>query len=644
MNSIFEYVNLEKIEDKQVVCFGCREAKAFAVRLLEQNICFDYFLFLGDDKYNLPHMLNKQVISIEQLKFLENYVVVAPYNELQHAYQLLSGLDLENNIIEIERLQSKLLSTSNLVIYGTGGRAKRIYREINEYVEVKYFCDSNADKAGSYFEDKLIIHAIALSDLPRDTCVIIGSTYYDEINSTVLQQGIDRNRIFYVEYDLTIFPDNEHSITYKLKSVIDLIRDYKNKELILYGQKNIVYKMSEILLNLGMNVNKIIERDKLEEDGTICSLAYCDMQNVICVIVDKYSAYTHDLLEGIGLSESQYAWVENYSSFNFTCTDRIYKSVLDPHLGHAHISSNEEYPGFIKYECINSESTNPVVILALGGSTTSAYGVRQKPWSEYLSEILIKNSIEHIIYCGGTDSYTASQELIKLIRDGLWLKPDYVISYGGINNMSILSKTPFVHYYQKEFYDGVVKSITSSHWGAMRGVNYGVEPDCDNFKYWFIQIKMMNAICEEFGIGYKAFLQPILYSKERIDSKDADLDIVFLNGCGFLSEYSSGKLVSLSMDETDYAYKLYKSALHFRNMAKKVYESWFCDLSDLFDGQSGIYIDPCHVCGKGNKMIAEKIYGTIKGELKKRNLKFYNNVPHFDENILDVKEEVGCIY
>lgn len=616
MNSIYEYINLEKIKGKEVVCFGCLDAKEFAVRLLEQDISFDYFLFLGDEKFILPQMMNKQIISINELMLLENYVVIVSYNELKHAYQVLGELELDDKIIQIEKIKEELFNTSNLVIYGTGERAKRIYKEISDFIEVTCFCDTSMDKAGSYFMDKLVIHASALSDLPNDTCVIIGSTYYNEIRSTVLQYGIDEKHIFCVEYDITIFPDKEHKMTYKLKAVLDLIHDYKDKSFIIYGQKNIVREMSNIFLNLGINVNETIERDEFQEDGTVCSLAYYNLHDVICVIVDAYSTYTHDLLEGLGLLETCYVWLENYSSFNFTCTDRLYKCVLDPHLGHAHISKNEEYPGFIKYKYSGSEDNKPIVILTLGGSTTSAYGVRQKPWSEYLSEILIEKGINHVLYCGGIDSYTASQELIKLIRDGIWLKPDYVISYSGINNMSILSKTPFVHYYQKEFYDSVVDSISPSHWGAMQGVNYGVEPCCDNFEYYFSQVKMMHAICGNLEIGYKAFLQPILYTKEKIDSNDTDLDIMFLMGYGFLADRTTGKLVSLSEGKTSYADKLYESAVHFRTMGKTIHQPWFCDLSDLFDGESGVYIDPCHVCGRGNKIIAEKIYQTIRDDLK----------------------------
>lgn len=618
MQSIYQYCNLEQIQNKQVVCFGCMEVQEFAFRLLEQEIHFDYFLCLDHKKYCLPHLMNKQIIDIEQLELLDNYVVVASYKELANAYQTLGGTGIEQHIVEIEKIQPLLTNASNLVIYGTGTRAGKVYESLNGYADVKMFCDSNKDKAGASFQEKKVIHVSELSEYPEDTCIIIGSTYFNEIKDTLHRYGVNEKYVFYAEYGLTLFSDDGYKVTYPAKSLLDLVRDCKNKQIIMYGENGIVKKISNIFSNLNIEVKESLGRNGFEEDGTIYSLAYYDLQDVICIMTDPYTSAAHDALEQVGLREMQLAWIENYNSFNVSCTDRVYNCVLDPHLGHAHIKDDEECPGFIKYENISFGDSAPFIILTLGGSTTSGYGVRQKPWSEWLSDMLTKKCINHVVYCGGTDSYTASQELVKLIRDGIWLKPDCVISYSGINNMSIFSKIPFVHYYQKELYDSLHQSLVSSHWGKMRGVNYGVQPDCDNFEFWFTQLKMMHAVCDSFGINYKAFLQPTLCSKKRLHAEDEDLDVMFLDGYGLTKENGKEKWICLRTEGADPYGKIIQNAISFRESAKKIEEPWFYDLSDLFDGIGGIYIDPCHVRREGNKMIAGKIYEAIQNDLKQR--------------------------
>ena len=40
------------------------------------------------------------------------------------------------------------------------------------------------------------------------------------------------------------------------------------------------------------------------------------------------------------------------------------------------------------------------------------------------------------------------------------------------------------------------------------------------------------------------------------------------------------------------------------------------DLSSVFDDVHDVYMDICHVCEKGNKIIADAIYDVIKNEIR----------------------------
>ncbi len=125
-----------------------------------------------------------------------------------------------------------------------------------------------------------------------------------------------------------------------------------------------------------------------------------------------------------------------------------------------------------------------------------------------------------------------------------------------------------------------------------------------------MQIKMMYAICNTLGIEYKAFLQPVLYNKKNIN--DSDIDVAILEG--FMLDISNKSLVAV--EATEKCIMLQKNAVYFRKMAESITEPWFYDLSDLFDNESRIYMDYCHVYEKGNKIIAKKIFEIIKYDIK----------------------------
>jgi hypothetical protein len=89
-------------------------------------------------------------------------------------------------------------------------------------------------------------------------------------------------------------------------------------------------------------------------------------------------------------------------------------------------------------------------IVCLGGSTTDPFLPRLKidleknysivangTWSEELSRMMEKEKIKGTVFCGGTSCYNVFDDLLKLLRDVLEIKPDIVISYGGVNDLGM---------------------------------------------------------------------------------------------------------------------------------------------------------------------------------------------------------------
>lgn len=123
----------------------------------------------------------------------------------------------------------------------------------------------------------------------------------------------------------------------------------------------------------------------------------------------------------------------------------------DVQLGYTRIfDGDENRAGFKIFR--RGDGVNPSLrILSLGGSTTDPLQANMVSWSEYLYLQLSKIFDDVEIICGGIASLTVSQELHKLIRDGLLFEPDIVISYSGVNDgvgMFYDKTYPFIQNYQ----------------------------------------------------------------------------------------------------------------------------------------------------------------------------------------------------
>lgn len=610
MRSVYQYIHLDQLRNKKIVCFGCdSKAIEFISRLIRQNIRVDYFSFWGEENYSSCNLLNRQILYVKQIKELDNFAIVTEMDNVSKARKVLEQYSLDKTLVEIERIQSELLEGSNNIVYGTGNTADWLYEKVNRYFDIMAFCDSNRDKSGTYFHQKPVIHCSELHDLSYNTNVIIASIYVDEIKSVLLELGIDENNI-YLELQNNIVPicmDSTHTIVYNLDDFIQLFRVCTGKEIVLYGRKNLVQTASEIFGYFGVEIKYSIE--SCNEYATIYSLLYHDMINTLCIIVDKFSEGVYEIVENMGL-KYKVKWLSECGQFAYTSLMNKY-CVLDPNLGYTYMCSNEKNTGFKKYEFLGGINKEPIVIMILGGSTsTSDYGVIERPWCECLSEVLAINNISHILYSGGIYGYTASQELIKLVRDGIWIKPNLVISYSGVNNMIYSSEdTPFVNNYQRTIFDSLKNQVVGPYGKTMKKVNYGEKLVSDQFEYWFTQETIMHNICCGFGIEFKGCLQPCLFSKIGIDFMDINTAVKLgftWNNTNKQFDIIEGKKIE------DYLIAVNQNATLFRSAGKEIDVSWFCDFSDLFDYQGDIYIDCCHVSEKGNQMIAYKMFEEFK--------------------------------
>lgn len=277
---------------------------------------------------------------------------------------------------------------------------------------------------------------------------------------------------------------------------------------------------------------------------------------------------------------------------------------LDPLLGYAHdaadyelLPENSEFSeGFLDY---NPKCSDCRHLVALGGSTTDGIIALQyyQNWPYALQNKLREQKVQ--VFNGGVGGFSTSQELFKLIRDGLMRKPTWVVSMDGVNETFRLDKYPYLTGYQYELYEAFknktgllpnLRYLFSQLYGKSDFIFHGSESHLKDYERWEKNIRMMHAICKEFNVEYVTFLQPI---------------------------YGVGRYVGTQQEIDNFKNRgtLYRETIkHFYEKAKEFCrQASYChDISHVFEPYEGkgkpIYFDPRHPNTYGNQIIADKVF------------------------------------
>ncbi len=291
-------------------------------------------------------------------------------------------------------------------------------------------------------------------------------------------------------------------------------------------------------------------------------------------------------------------------------------SAYDPILGYADnpAATTLDYnsqPGFTIYGK-GKDANQSLVIVTLGGSTTD--GNVPNIWVQALQEMMAAEGINVEVYNGGVAGYSSSQELFKLIRDVIPLKPDLIISYNGVNDLGLgdaVYKHPMVNNYQESIMNylvqeppplvlpNTIKVIQSMPWYANNkrnksAVNYGTIVNIPPEKTWYRNVRMMHAVAGEFNIPYVVVLQPALgvgkYGELNTSEKQ-----MFTNAQGYQAE----------------GYKTLLNAFYKAAQLDCKKLDYCENLVDVFAGQTGIYVDKMHVNDEGNRLVAGAIFDAL---------------------------------
>lgn len=285
---------------------------------------------------------------------------------------------------------------------------------------------------------------------------------------------------------------------------------------------------------------------------------------------------------------------------------RAVNTSIDPLLGFAYGSNDlpkrpneNRVPGFVVYGKQNEGSDKAFRVVTLGGSTTGP--LFEWNWPRQLYDQLDTMGVDAVIFNGGVNGYSSNQELLKLLRDVLPLEPHIVVSFTGINDLGFLhamQRHPMLHPYIDQIMKRVLRQqpSTRNSAGVISEVHYGQPVSVRPAEHWIRNLRLMQAICSEFGVRFLGLLQPTLgVGDYEMNDEEAQM----------LTDYDQqhrGKYLVECKEFYREALDLVKKCDYIENMV------------DVFRTQSAVYYDCRHPNRRGYEIIASEVIRRVQSK------------------------------
>lgn len=525
--------------------------------------------FVDDNTQNIKTFFHKPVYHAEQLQYEENIKILSVNGKPAKTARCECVLELHEEINKKE-----------VVIYGGGECGRRLNKYLETIgVHIKCFIDTDCNKIGSKIDGVSVYGKEILKKFPGevDIALVEAGKYWKEIDKTVLQMTTGMRR-FYVsgkaiidimEQVDEICIDSEKSITVQETGIVfmaSLEKIYPDKKFLVFGtDKLLLGKYIEVYKLLGYDeFNIATERELLQ------------IHNIDEYIILVQNMKEVDVLKKMGLSEGK-----NYVPIFSPDTICSREFCLDINLGHTYKSRL----GSFGLKTYGTDEIDDYKIVVLGNSTTECGRNYFPSWVQVLFE---KYLVEYRItlYNCAVGGYTSTQELIKLLRDGMQLKPNMIMSYSGVTD-SIFAK-----YNEKSTYTFPVVNGTFHKNADGKRIVSGLQSEGRSVDKWLFNMRCINAVAEMCGIEFIVFAQPALASKKH---------------------FTTDELTTLKMQKVIYPERVFTAVNEFRNampQIEKIY-TFIHDFSDIFDYKN-VYTDLSHVNAEGHQIIADRIWKEIE--------------------------------
>lgn len=519
-------------------------------------------------------ILNKQVYDVSRI--IDEDLIILTENECNQFFCPVEILDPDVNC-------------SDIVIWGAGKNGKTLAKYFHEKnVSISYFIDSDQNKIGKSIGQSVIYGIEEIENLSDKTSLIEASDNYIEMDIIMQRKAPHVECYRYIKSNKYFAP----AILMYFKEVIN------SRDVYIYGYNDYAKQVRNCLEILDFNFVGFLVHEKQYNDADHDhevwllpeEILYCDNYYIIIVSDEKELAVSKLISLGLRYS-ADFSPIETISYYLLYAR----KNMIDINLGHTY----QQKTGINGIDIYGKECLDNYKIAVLGGSTTDGTLFPFKSWPEIMFDQICNDKI--VVYNAGVSGYTSAQELIKLIRDIIRLKPNMIIVYDGYNDTSETNACPgryFEFTYLKQALDFAKKHMNRD-WDFIakdsgEEESKDVLPVVGNFENWLMNVEMMHAIAKDRGIKFYSFLQPMLSNKKLLTSAE--------EGIMFEIEKFQGLQQTVLMGK------------EFRRKIQDVVEShsYICDLSYLFDNYDDVYMDICHVRESANRIIATEILKRIE--------------------------------
>lgn len=524
------------------------------------------------DEWKGTTFWHRPVVALEEVDVFDSVICIPDTEELQRE-SMQGYVVCEHPVILNPEFDEK-----QAVIYGAGTIGRQVLHFLQSVgIEVLCFIDSDRAKVGSRIEDILIEESTYLNELPASAAIIEAGCFYKEIDRTVTENIGDKKRFYWDKLLLIKYIEG-----IGIHTILGIEQFPGISKFYLYGVSPEQIEKYEVVFGL-MDIQLKGVWDAATGLGkSVEDLLYEDDYLILVNGDAKEARKLAGKLGALGMCEGrEYTYLHSpaYRGRNLSINE-----ALDLNLGYTYIM-DKRHPGF---QVLGMDKESDYRIVLLGGSTTDGWLYEFKSWADFLYE---KCKGYHVtIFNGGISGYTSTQELVKLLRDGITLNPDMIIVYDGVNDA-------WGNYRHKPYSFTYLESVFLAAAGQeiLSQINNMYTDDREGFDIWIENVQMMHAIAQSRGIKFLSFLQPMLCSKKKCSLTSGEKTIIRENTI-WNKEYVSEQM-------------------KFRRLAKErgieeLYDYMY-DLSDLFD-EEDVYIDDCHVHESGNKIIADKIWEKVK--------------------------------
>lgn len=585
-----------------------KEAFSILAELANHRIRVDGFI--SDHKDEIGMMLiNKPVISLDMLEDKADIVIIAnkeyksalsEWGGMQGTSALLDMSDMPNvEIITGIYTFHELFTANKVIVYGAGEVGQAMVSVLSaEGVDVDFFLDK--DKSGQKLLDIPIYHPHKLRELEDDAVIIEAGRFWQEMEDAVKKNN-PRIETFYVdmlpEKKMSMYirlTDNKLCPMWRLHYFYEAYPEcfHDRKSIILGNDLELSMSYKEVFECFGVKRVSIMVTDEAiscETAPMLDEILYEENYLLLLCDYEKASDCRRiiEKIEDLGISDA------DWTSLGVVFPIKHREFIVDLNLDYTFKMNYA--PGLFLH---GNEKVCDVKIVTLGGSTTDEEFCLIPSWPKILYEKYCKENIA--LYNGGIEGYKSLEELIKLVRDILYLKPDIIVVYDGFNDANNEAHTncrflyKMLEYYKEEIYE---YGAYPHHKRGSKDIFRGIKKSNEVIEHWLKNIESMYAIASIQNIKFFSFIQPMPFSQKTHTKHGMALQKmcnIFVN-----QEYLKNQ-------------KLFRE---HGNIIEKSHP-YIHDLSHIFD-EKDVYMDNyCHVCESGNEIVADSIWKIIEPSVK----------------------------